>query len=453
MARPPKTSKEMYDVVVVGSGPAGIFACYELVKQNPKIKIALIEMGSSIEDRDCKDVMSGFGGAGTYSDGKLHFTPKLSHERTFHLIDPSEYQRLLDYIDTIFKKFGVNCVEYPKNKKEADMFVEEASKNGMELVVRRSKHVGTDVLKKVMVKFQKHLEKRGVKMFFKTKVSDIGLKNNKFSHVKTSKGNIYGKKLLLAPGRVSARWLQKIGDKHGMGHEYGMIEVGVRVEFPSYIMRRHAEALYEIVFKIRTDTYDDITRTFCTCPNGMVAVEDYEGYVCVNGHSTSKHTSQNSNFALVCEVNLTEPVENSIQYAQSIAQLASTIGGGKPIIQRLADLRKSRRSTWSRLSKTMVKPTLKDVTPGDISMALPHRIVTNILESLEKLDRVMPGINSGDTLLYAPEVKFRSSRVKTTPGMETTIKNVYVAGDASGLSGTITGAAATGLMAAKGILK
>ena len=220
-------------------------------------------------------------------------------------------------------------------------------------------------------------------------------------------------------------------------------------------MRKYADSLYEIVLKVRTKTYDDIMRTFCSCPNGMVTIEEYGDYVCVNGHSTSNHESENSNFAFVCEVNLTEPVENSIAYAESIARLASTIGGGKPIIQRLTDLRRGRRSTPSRLSKSIVRASLPSnkVTPGDISMALPHRLVTNIIEGLEKLDVVMPGVNSGSTLLYAPEVKFRSSFVLTTYDMQTALKNVYVAGDASGLSGTITGAAATGIMAARGILR
>ena len=441
-----------YDVVIVGAGPAGIFSCYKLVNSDPNLKIALVEMGEPIEKRSSKDVMSGFGGAGAYSDGKLHFTPKLSHERTFHIISEEKYQKLLDDIENIFLEFGVNSDEYPKNPGVATKFIEEAQKNELELIVRRSKHVGTDVLKKMMRDFQKYLLDRGVDMFFNEKVVDLGLKDGVFDKVITEKRKLYGKTALLAPGRISARWLQLIGDQHNLDYKYTMVEVGVRVEFPASIMKKHADALYEIVFKLRTDTYDDIMRTFCTCPNGMVALEDYEGYVCVNGHSNSDHASPNSNFAFVHEVSLTKPVENSIQYAQSVAKLASTIGGGKPILQRLADLKKGRRSTWNRLNKSMVKPTLRKVTPGDISMALPHRTVTNIIEGLEKLDRVMPGINSGDTLLYAPEVKFRSSRVVTTPGMETSITGVFVAGDASGMSGTITGAAATGMMAAKGIL-
>ena len=331
--------------------------------------------------------------------------------------------------------------------------VEEAQKHDIELIVRRAQHIGTDRLRKVIQKFQDYLLEMKVDLLDNTRIEDILVNADKCEGVVDSKGNeCLADKVLLAPGRISAKWLQELADKHGIGYEYGMVEVGVRAEFPESIMKRYADALYEIVLKIRTQTFDDIIRTFCTCPNGYVAVEEYRGYVCVNGHSDSSHESKNSNFAFVCEVNLTKPVENSIAYAESIAKLATTIGGGKPILQRLADLRKGRRSTWSRLRKSLVKPSLEDVTPGDISMALPHRIVTNILEGFEKLDEVMPGINSGSTLLYAPEVKFRSTRIKTDDVLQTGIADLYVAGDAAGVSGSITGAAATGIMAARGMM-
>ena len=442
-----------YDVILVGAGPAGIFACHELVNQNPNLRIALIDMGEKLENRNETEIMSGFGGAGAYSDGKLHFTPKLSHERTFHLIKPSDYQVILDHINDIFMYFGVTDEEYPKSNPIVETLIDEAQLNDIELVVRRTKHVGSDNLKIVMKKFQDYLENKGISILDKTKVIDLITENNTVKGVKTDKGDIYANKVLLAPGRIMARWLQDICDKYSIKYIYDMVEVGVRVEFPAAIMKKYADSLYEVVLKVRTNTYDDITRTFCSCPNGFVAREDYQGYVCVNGYSNSDHLSQNSNFALVCEVNLTEPVENSIAYAQSIAELASTIGGQKPVLQRLADLRKGRRSTWGKIEKSIVTPSLTDVTPGDISMALPHRVVTNILETLDKLNSVMPGINSGSTLLYAPEVKFRSSKIKTTPDMETNLKNLYVAGDASGMAGSITGAAATGIMAARGILK
>jgi hypothetical protein len=443
-----------YDFIIVGAGPAGIFATLELIKKSPKSKIALIDMGARIEERKASDVMSGFGGAGTYSDGKLHFTPKLSHERALHLTTEANYQKILDEIEQIFKEFGVNGIEYPRNKKEVAEMIAEAERKGMELIVRRARHVGTDTLRKVIAEMQKFLEDKGVDFIPNTKITKLLVENNRCVGVEDEKKNkYYSSKILLSPGRISTRWLQDIATEYGIKYQYDMVEVGVRVEFLESVMKRFADALYEIVFKIRTPTFDDIMRTFCTCPNGHVAVENYKGYVCVNGHSYSDHKSKNSNFAFVAEVHLTEPVENSIAYAESIAQLTSTIGGGKPILQRLADLRKGRRSTWSRLSNSIVSPTLTDVTPGDISMALPYRIVTDILEGLEILDHVMPGINDGSTLIYAPEVKFRSSKVTTTSDMQTTLPGIYVAGDASGMSGTITGAGATGIMAARGMME
>lgn len=431
-----------------------MFACFELLKKVDGKKIALFDMGSRLEERKASEVMTGFGGAGTYSDGKLHYTPKLSHERTFHLIDPDDYQKILNEVEKIFTDFGVDSEYFPKNEEEVELLVAEAEKNDVELVVRRAQHVGTDKLKEVVAKFQKYLLDKGVTLFDRTEIKDLLVEKNVTMGVVDKKGNKYfGKKVLLVPGRVNATWLQNVGKKHGIKYQYDMVEIGVRVEFPRSIMKKYAEALYEVVLKLRTKTFDDVMRTFCSCPNGLVAMETYPQYICVNGHSLSDHKSLNSNFAFVCEVHLTEPVENSIEYAESIAKLATTIGGGKPILQRLKDLQRGRRSTWSRLNKSIVRPSLKDVTPGDISMALPHRIVVNILEGLEKLDSVMPGINSGSTLLYAPEVKLRSSKVALTPDMETTLPNVYAAGDAAGISGSITGAAATGIMAARGMMK
>jgi len=446
-------SDKNYDVVIVGAGPAGIFACFELLNDDPNTKIALIDMGPRLEERKANQVMSGFGGAGSFSDGKLHYTPKLSHERALHLISENGYRKILDSIEATFKQYGVESDWYPRNPDEVIEMVEEAQKHDIELIVRRAQHIGTDRLRGVIQKFQDYLLEMKVDLLDNTRIVDVLVRNNECEGVVDAEGNEYlADKVLLAPGRISAKWLQELADKHGIGYEYGMVEVGVRAEFPESIMKRYADALYEIVLKIRTQTFDDIIRTFCTCPNGYVSVEDYRGYVCVNGHSDSSHESKNSNFAFVCEVNLTKPVENSIAYAESIAKVATTIGGGKPILQRLADLRKGRRSTWSRLRKSLIKPSLEDVTPGDISMALPHRIVTNILEGFEKLDEVMPGINSGSTLLYAPEVKFRSSRIKTDNSLQTAVANLYVAGDAAGVSGSITGAAATGIMAARGII-
>jgi len=441
-----------YDVLIVGAGPAGLFACYELLKKSKGIKIALVEMGDNMKKRKRSDVMSGFGGAGTFSDGKLTLTANLSHEKAFHLISRNKYQKILDYIDEVLTDFGVDSEYYPKENELLNELILESKRNDIELVVRKARHIGTDKLEKVMINFEKYLITNGVDILNNTKVTDLIFEKKKLKGVKTEKKDIYATKVLLAPGRVNAKWLQTLSDKYGIEYVYDKVEVGVRVEFPSSIMQRQAEVLYETVYRVRTKTYHDIVRTFCSCPNGFVSTEQYDGYVCVNGHSDSDHLSENSNFAFLCEVSLTEPVENSIAYAKSIAEVASTIGGGKPILQSLEDLKCGRRSTESRLEKSFVTPSLEDYTPGDISMALPHRIVVNIVEGLDILNLVMPGINSGSTLLYAPEVKFRSSKTKTDKDMETSIKGLYVAGDGAGLSGSITGAAVTGVMAARGML-
>jgi uncharacterized FAD-dependent dehydrogenase len=444
---------KQYDYILVGAGPSGMFACNEILKKDPKGKIALIDMGKKIEDRKPSEVMIGIGGAGTFSDGKLTLTANLSHEKAFHLISKFEYQKILDYVDTIFNEYGIDAEYFPKETEELKKLIEEAELNDIELVTRKARHVGTDKLKIFIQKFQEFLLAKGVEILDQTKIEDIVVEDKRVVGVKTSEGNIIkGKKVLLAPGRVNARWLQKLADTYDIKYIYDKVEVGVRVEFPSSIMKRQAETLYETVYRVRTKTYQDIVRTFCSCPNGLVAIEKYENYICVNGHSNSDHGSKNSNFAFLCEVNLKEPLENSIAYAKSVAELTSLLGGGKPILQSVYDLRDGRRSTWSRLEKSFVEPTLKDVVPGDISMGLPHRIVLNLLEGLELLDKVMPGINSGSTLLYAPEVKFRSSKIETKKNLETSIKGLFVAGDAAGLSGSITGAAVTGVMAGKGMV-
>lgn len=443
----------MYDAIIVGAGPAGLFASYELITKNPKLKVCLIEKGKKVSERTRKDVMEGVGGAGTYSDGKLHCTPVLSHSKMLSLYSPEDYQEVVDFVDGVFTKFGVPEDYYPKNMEEVQQLVDMCKKNSVHLYVRKTRHVGSDKLPGIIKRFEDFLIKQGVEIKTGTTATDIIIKKGKCTGVKTGIKQISGKAVLLAPGRTKARWLQQIAEKNNLQKEYQKVEVGVRVEFPEGVMRKYSDLMYETIFYLHTPTFDDPMRTFCPCPKGLVAIEDYGKFVCVNGHSNSTHLSENSNFAFVAEITLTEPVENTISYAKSIAVLATRLGGGKPLIQRLADLKTGRRSTWERINKSYVKPTLKDVTPGDIAMALPFRTVTDILEGLEMLDKVMPGINSGSTLLYAPEVKLRSSKIKTDRHLETQMPNLFVAGDAAGVSGNIVGAAATGVIAARGILK
>jgi len=438
---------------IVGAGPAGLFSAYKL-SQKKGLDVTLIDMGKRVENRTPKDIMCGIGGAGTFSDGKLHFSPVLSHEKILHLFSIPEYQKYLDQVDKIFIDFGVNSEYYPKDMDKANEFVEEAKKRNIRLVIRKIKHVGTDKLPPIMKSFQDYLEDKKVNIINETQITDLLINDSKcYGIVSKSGEKLKFDKIILATGRINAKWLQDLSLKYKIPYDYDKIEVGVRVEFPAIVMKKYSDLMYEAIFMLQSKTFEDVVRTFCPCPNGLVGIEDYEGFVCVNGHSNSDHLSENSNFALVSEVVLTEPIENTTEYAKSIAQLATTIGGGKPILQRLEDLKKGRRSTWGRIKKGLVDPTLKDVVPGDISMALPHRVVVNIIEGLEKLDKVMPGINSGSTLLYAPEIKLRSSKIRTSKYLETSVKNLFVAGDGAGVSGNIVGAAATGLIAGEGIIK
>ncbi|MDD4498205.1 MAG: FAD-dependent oxidoreductase, partial [Methanosarcinaceae archaeon] len=255
------------------------------------------------------------------------------------------------------------------------------------------------------------------------------------------------------PGRRGCDWVSEMASGHGIAARYGGIDIGVRVEVPAIIMDPVTKINRDPKFHIQTRRYDDFVRTFCTNMRGYVVKEEYEGFIATNGHSMTNIESENTNFAFLVHIELTKPMENTTKYARSIAKLATTIGGGKPVLQRMGDLRRGRRSTRERLAKNLVINTLKDVTPGDISMALPHRIVMDIIEGLETLNEIIPGVASDSTLLYAPEVKFYAMHLQVDRKMETNIKNLFAAGDGAGLSRDIVNAAATGILAARGILE
>ncbi|MEA3355334.1 MAG: NAD(P)/FAD-dependent oxidoreductase [Patescibacteria group bacterium] len=444
----------IYDVVIVGAGPAGLFAGLRLVKRKSKRKVLIVEQGLPVNKRPRKETMKGVGGAGTFSDGKLHFTPVLSHEKLLDIFPVKKYKKKLEIVDELFARFGANGEYTPNNMELAKKLVSDCQQKGVYLYIRKCKHVGSDDLPIMITNMVKYLKERGVKIKTNTQVLEILMRGKRVAGLKTNKGIIKAKKYIVCPGRIGAKWLQDQARKIGLEYSYQKVEIGVRVEFPAGIMNEHSKIMHENIYSVQTKTYDDVVRTFCPCPNGFVAIENYSDFLSVNGHSCNlrKTKSDNSNFDLCTEVVLTDPVENTLDYAISIAKLATTLGGGKPLIQRLSDLKKGRRSTWKRINKSYVKPTLTDVTPGDISMALPYRLVTSILEGLEKLDLVLPGINSGATLLYAPEIKLRGNRIKINNKMQTQVKNLFVAGDGAGTSGNIVGAAVSGILAGEGIL-
>ena len=456
-----------YDVVIVGAGPAGLFCAYELMQKNPKMKVALIDRGRKADTRMCPmkinggkclncnpcQILSGFGGAGTFSDGKLNFIPKLGKSDLFKYMSQSEAYELIDDTEKIFNKFEMDSDVYPSNMDEAKEISKEVAKTGARLLIIKQKHLGSDKLPGYIKNFTDFLEKDGVDIYENSNVLDIVEKTKKYILEIENKESIEAKKVVVAPVRTGAKCVQELADKYNIPYTSQSIEIGVRVEVRKEILEDITNIIYDPTIFIKTDTYTDEIRTFCTNPGGYVTKENYYGFICVNGHSLKDVKSANSNFAFISKVGLTEPVTNTRLYGESIARIANTLGDGKPIIQSLRDLKKGRRSDWKRINKGFIEPTLKDCVAGDLSLVLPHRIITNILEGLEKLDKIIPGVNNDETLLYGPEIKFFSNEIDTNNKFKLKDHDIYFVGDGAGKAGNIVTAAATGLVAARDILE
>jgi len=432
-------------VIIIGAGPAGLFAAYKLAG---KCDVLIIEKGPSIKERikNKSNLLFGEGGAGLFSDGKLNFSPEVG-TNLGNLISFSALSNLINEVENTFRKYNVKVKEI--NIEKARTLETLAAQSGMKYLPIRQAHVGSDHLPEVISCLSNDLRKKGVKFLFNTEVKEI--KRNVI--ITDQKKEISFNKLLIAPGRSGARWLEKIVKEKKINYIYNPIDIGVRVEVPALIMEEICQINWDPKVHIRTPTYDDFIRTFCVSPHGYVVKEEGENYCLVNGHSRKDRRSSNTNFAFLIQVQLTEPLENTNLYGESIAIQATTIGGNKPILQRLGDLKKGRRSTWSRLEKSYINPTLTNVTPGDIAMALPYRFVKDIIEGLDILNKLIPGVADDNTLLYATEIKFHGLRVLTNKFLRTSIPEIYVAGDGAGLSRGIVGAAVSGLLAAEGILK
>ena len=461
----------MYDVVIVGAGPAGLFAAYELSEKNKNLKILLLDKGKLAKNRVCpmnkkKDgiclnckpcaILSGYGGAGTFSDGKLNFIPKLGKSDLFKYMDISDAYKLIDDTEEIFNKFGMDSKVYPTNMDEAKILEEKIAKVGANLLIIKQKHLGSDKLPTYIQNFTDYLTNNKVEVIEGADVLDINEEKKDYT-VLYKKGNkqheVKAHYVIVAPGRTGAKWVQELADKYEIPYTSQSIEIGVRVEVRKEILKSITDVIYDPTIFIKTDTYNDQIRTFCTNPGGFVAKENYNGYICVNGHALKDIKSNNSNFAFISKVNLTEPVTNTREYGECIAKIANTLGDGKPIIQTLRDLKMGRRSNMDRIKKGFIEPTLKDVVAGDLALVLPHRIIKNIIEGLETLDKIIPGVSNGETLLYGPEIKFFSNEITTNNNMKLENHNIYFVGDGAGKAGNIVTAAATGLVAARDILK
>ena len=463
--------KMKYDVIIVGAGPAGLFSAYELISNNKKLKIALLDKGSSVEHRvcpmnkngiPCKNcnpcaILAGYGGAGTFSDGKLNFIPRLGKSDLTKYMSESEAYKLIDETENIFNKFKMDAEVYPSNMNEANEIKKKVAIAGSKLLLIKQKHLGSDHLPEYIQGICDYLEKKGVSLIERADVCDIKTESKNKHLVTYKKGNkmctIEGKNVIVAPGRTGAKWIQELADNYNIPYLSQSIEIGVRVEVRKDIMEDITNVIYDPTIFIKTDTYGDEIRTFCTNPGGFVAKENYYGYICVNGHALKDIKSNNTNFAFISKVSLTEPVTNTRLYGESIARIANVLGDGKPIIQSLKDLKSGRRSEWHRINKGFIEPTLKDCVAGDLALVMPHRIITNILEGLEKLDKIIPGVNNDDTLLYGPEIKFFSNEIETDDKFKLNNADVYFVGDGAGKAGNIVTAAATGLVAARDILE
>ncbi|MEM1628202.1 MAG: NAD(P)/FAD-dependent oxidoreductase [Desulfurococcaceae archaeon] len=468
-----------FDVGIIGAGPAGIFAAIELEKRTGgKARVIVFDKGLRVEHRKCPlavrqennlipsppiktyncgdcqicHIMYGVGGAGALSSGIVNLRPDVGGDLDKLLGDWNKAEELIKYIDEIFVEFGAPkdslIMPDPKKSKNIEKL---AAKAGAKYIPTPQRVLGTDVMVQIVSNMTRYLEERNVKISTLTSVEDIRRDQGGFKLI-TNRGEFYVKKLLIAPGRGGAKWFKEIAMKIGIEIEPGPLDIGVRVEIPYYVAEHITSINHDPKIVMYTKVYDDMVRTFCTNPQGYVLKEYYDdGTIGVNGETYRVFKSKNTNFALLVTLRLTDPYSDVLELAKSIARIATRVGIGKPIIQRLGDLEKGRRSTWERISRSVITPTLKDVTPGDISIVLPHRVIQNLLEAIERLDEIYPGVASPQTLLYAPEIKYYGVKAKADYKLETNIEGIFVAGDGVGLSRGINVAAATGILAARAI--
>ena len=451
-----------YDVIIIGAGPGGIFSAYELMQKKPHLKVAVFELGHALKKRhcpidgdkiksciDCKScsIMSGFGGAGAFSDGKYNITNDFGGTLYQH-IGKQKALELMRYVDDINLRYGGAGTRLYSTA--GSQFKKICMQNGLHLLEASVRHLGTDINYVVLENLYAELKDK-VEFFFDTRVDGIQKTDDGFDIV--TKKNVYScKKCIVSVGRSGSKWMDTICDELDIPTKSNRVDIGVRVELPHEIFSHLTNELYESKIVYRTQQYGDLVRTFCMNPKGAVVSENTNGIITVNGHSyedPAKQT-QNTNFALLVAKHFSEPFRDSNGYGESIARLSNMLGGGI-IVQRFGDLIRGKRSTISRIQESFTVPTLS-ATPGDLSLVLPKRILDGIIEMIYALDKIAPGTANEDTLLYGVEVKFYNLEVDVDERLQSKYEGLYVIGDGSGITQSLSHASASGVFVAREIV-
>ena len=452
-----------YDVIIVGAGPGGIFAAYELMQLKPELKVGVFESGHRLEQRRCPidgkkikscikcptcSIMSGFGGAGAFSDGKYNITNDFGGS-LYEYIGKKTALDLMNYVDTINMKYGGEGTKLYSTA--GSKFKTICIQNDLHLLDASVRHLGTDINYVVLENLYHHLKDK-VDFYFDTHVDTVRKTDDGYEII--AKDQTYTcKDCIISVGRIGSKWMESVCKQLDIPTKSSRVDIGVRVELPAEVFAHLTDELYESKIVYRTETYGDKVRTFCMNPKGAVVSENTNGIITVNGHSYEDPSRQtaNTNFALLVAKNFSEPFKDSNGYGESIARLSNMLGGGV-IVQRFGDLIRGRRSTPNRIEEAFITPTL-NATPGDLSLVLPKRILDGIIEMIYALDKVAPGTANDDTLLYGVEVKFYNMEVEVNEKLESRYRGLYIIGDGSGITHSLSHASASGVHVARNIVQ
>lgn len=461
----------MYDLIIIGAGPAGIFTALELVKQKTNKKILLIEQGKRIDKRYCPKektnkcvnckpychITTGFSGAGAFSDGKLSLSYEVGGELPT-LIGANTAQEYIDYTDKIYLEFGADHkIEGLGQEENVKEIRRKAIESNLKLVDCPIRHLGTEKAQEIYLKIQNYLLDNGVEIKFDTVVKDLIIEDSKIKGIiivdaltKSKKEEVFADAVVAAAGRKGADWLSEMCEVHDINHRTGTVDIGVRVEIRNEIMERVNNVLYESKLIGYPAPFDDKVRTFCQNPGGFVSQENYDNDLAiVNGHSYKEKKSHNTNLAILSSHNFAEPFNKPIEYGKKVAELVNLLGGGQILVQRYGDIIEGKRTWQHELERSNVVPTLKDAVAGDLTSAIPYRTMTNILNFIEAMNTLVPGFASKETLLYGPEIKFYSNKVDIDTNFESSVKGLYCLGDSSGWTRGLMMASAMGVMMAR----